>query len=126
MYQDLLTKIHNAQRAGKASMKAPFSNMDMAVAEILVARGFVAAASKKGRTPKRIIEVDMKYTDGAGAITGLKFLSVPSRRLYAGYKDLRRVRQGYGTAVISTPKGIMTADAARKQKLGGELLFEIW
>lgn len=133
MYQDLLTKIHNAQRAGKASMKAQFSNMDMAVAEILAARGFVAAASKKGRTPKRIIEVDLKYTEGAsagggqvGAITGIKFLSVPSRRLYAGYKDLRRVRQGYGTAVISTSKGIMTADAARKQKLGGELLFEIW
>ena len=107
-------------------MKAQFSNMDMAVAEILVARGFVSSASKKGRSPKRIIEVDMKYTDGIGAITGIKFLSVPSRRLYAGYKDLRRVKQGYGTAVISTPKGIMTADAARKQKLGGELLFEIW
>src|SRR6185436_5209297 len=113
MYQDLLTKIHNAQRAGKPSMKAPFSNMDMAVAEILVTRGFVSAAAKKGRSPKRIIEVDMKYTDGVGAITGLKFLSVPSRRLYAGYKDLRKVKQGYGTAVISTPKGIMTADAAR-------------
>lgn len=126
MYQDLLTKIHNAQRAGKTSMKAQFSNMDMAVAEILVARGFVSAAAKKGRSPKRIIEVDMKYTDGSGAITGIKFLSVPSRRLYAGYKDLRRVKQGYGTAVISTPKGIMTADSARKQKLGGELLFEIW
>lgn len=107
-------------------MKAPFSNMDMAVAEILVTRGYVAGAAKKGRSPKRIIEVDLKYTEGAGAITGMKFLSVPSRRLYAGYKDLRRVRQGYGTAVISTPKGIMTADAARKQKMGGELLFEIW
>lgn len=126
MYQDLLTKIHNAQRAGKPSMKAPFSNMDMAVAEILVATGYVAGAAKKGRTPKRIIEVDIKYTEGAGAITGMKFLSVPSRRLYAGYKDLRRVKQGYGTAVISTPKGLMTIANARKQKLGGELLFEIW
>lgn len=133
MYHDLLTKIHNAQRAAKPVVKVPFSNMDMAVAEILVTKGFVAAASKKGRSPKRVIEVDLKYTEGAnagggqaGAITGIKFLSVPSRRMYAGYKDLRRVKQGYGTAVISTPKGLMTADAARKQKLGGELLFEIW
>lgn len=126
MYTDLLTKIHNAQRAKKASLKTPFSGMDFAIAEILAARGFVASVSKKGRTPKRIIEVDLKYTNDQGAITGIKFLSVPSRRIYAGYKDLRKVRQGFGIAVLSTPKGVMTADDARKQKLGGQLLFEIW
>ena len=126
MYHDLLTKIHNAQRAKKATLKMPFSNMDFAVAEILASKGFVAAVNKKGRTPKRVIEVDLKYDNGSGAITGIKFLSVPSRRLYAGYKDLRKVRQGFGVAVLSTPKGIMTAESARKQKLGGQLLFEIW
>ena len=126
MYTDLLTKIHNAQKAKKISLKVPFSNMDMAVADILAAKGFVAAVNKKGRVPKRIIEVDLKYDNERGAISGIKFLSVPSRRRYAGYKELRKVRQGYGVAILSTPKGIMTAQEARKQKLGGQLLFEIW
>lgn len=126
MYTDILTKIHNAQRAKKASVKLPFSTMDMAVAEILAARGFVASAAKKGRAPKRIIEVELKYDGDHGAINGIKFLSVPSRRLYAGYQELRPVRQGYGMAVVSTSKGVMTASEARKQKVGGQLLFEIW
>ncbi len=126
MYTDLLTKIKNAQSAKKASVKVPFSNMDYAVADLLAAKGFVAAANKKGRAPKRIIEVDLKYENERGAISGVKFLSVPSRRLYAGYKDLRKVRQGYGIAILSTPKGILAADDAKKQKIGGQLLFEIW
>lgn len=126
MYTDLLTKIHNAQRAKKPSLKVAFSNADMAVAEILLATGFISAAAKKGRVPKRIIEIEPKYEAGKGAITGMRFLSVPSRRIYAGYADLRPVRQGYGIAVISTPSGVMTARDARKQKVGGQLLFEIW
>ncbi len=126
MYHDLLTKIHNAQRAKKVSVKMHFSNMDFAIAEILAAKGFVASVTKKGRTPKRIIEVDLKYTENQGAITGIRFVSVPSRRLYAGYKNLRSVRQGFGVSVISTPSGIMTADEAKKKKIGGQLLFEIW
>lgn len=126
MYIDLLTKIHNAQRAKKPSLKAAFTTMDMAIAEALVGAGFIAAATKKGRAPKRIIDIDLKYENEKGAITGIKFLSVPSRRLYAGYADLRPVRQGYGVAVLSTPKGIMLSTDARKQKVGGQLLFEIW
>jgi len=126
MYHDLLTKIHNAQRAKKATVKAPFSNLDMAVAEILAAKGFIVAATKKGRMPKRIIEVELKYVGEEGAISGIRFVSVPSRRIYAGYEDLRKVRQGYGTAIISTPAGLMTTGEARKKKVGGQLLFEIW
>jgi small subunit ribosomal protein S8 len=127
MYTDLLTKIKNAQKAKKATLKMAYSNMDMAVAEVLAKTGFIAAATKKGRMPKRIIEIDLKYTaEGQGAIENIKFISVPSRRLYAGYKDLRKVRQGYGIAVLSTPKGIMTGQEARKAKMGGQLLFEIW
>ncbi len=126
MYTDLLTKIHNAQRAKKPTLKVAFSTMDFAVAEILAQKGFLASVTKKGRAPKRVIEVELKYTNEEGAIGGLKFVSVPSRRMYAGYKDLRRVRQGFGTAIISTPKGIMTSEEARKQKIGGQILFEIW
>jgi small subunit ribosomal protein S8 len=82
--------------------------------------------TKRAATPERIIEVELKYEAEKGAINEIKFLSVPSRRLYSGYKDLRPVRQGFGVAIVSTPKGIMTASEARKQKVGGQLLFEIW
>lgn len=127
MYTDFLTKIHNAQRAKKVSVKLPYTNMDMAVAEILVARGFILSATKKGRVPKRIIEVELKYDDnGQGSISSVKFLSVPSRRLYCGYDEMRPVRQGFGMAVVSTSKGLMTSSQARKAKVGGQLLFEIW
>ena len=100
--------------------------MDMIIAELLAKNNFIESAAKKGRMPKRIIEIKLKYSGREGAITGIKFLSKPSRRLYAGYKELRLIKQGYGTAFISTPKGIMSYQDARKQKLGGEILFEIW
>ena len=126
MYIDLLTKVKNAQKAKKASVKMPYSNMDLAVAELLSARGFLGAVTKKGRMPKRVIEIDLKYDGAKGAINGINFLSLPSRRLYAGYAKLRPVKQGFGMGIISTPKGVMTTTQARKQKLGGQLLFEIW
>lgn len=127
MLNNLLISIKNAQKARKESVKLPYSNFDFAVAELLAKSGFVENAAKKGRMPKRIIEVKMKYdTAGQGAITGIKVLSKPSRRLYAGYSELRSVKQGYGVSVVSTSKGLMTASEARKQKVGGQLLFEIW
>lgn len=126
MYIDLLTKLKNAQKAKKASIKLPYSNMDFAIAEILSARGFVGAVTKKGRMPKRVMEVELKYDNGRGALGGVRLLSVPSRRLFAGYQDLKPVKQGYGISILSTPNGILTNSEARKKKVGGQLLFEIW
>ncbi len=127
MLNNLLITIKNAQNARKESVKLPYSNFDFAVAEILAQKGFVDSVAKKGRLPKRIIEVKIKYdAAGKGAIDGLNVLSKPSRRLYSGYSELRSVRQGYGVSVVSTSKGVMTSSEARKQKVGGQLLFEIW
>lgn len=126
MYIDILIQIKNAQNAKKESVKVPFSNMDLAVLEVLEKNKFVESVAKKGRMPKRIIEVRLAYKDGQGAIHGIKFYSKPSRRLYSGYKSIKLVRQGFGLAVLSTPKGIMDGKEARKQKVGGQLLFEIW
>lgn len=130
MYFSLLTTIKNAQAAQKEQVRFPYTKGDLAVAEVLAKKHFVAGVSKKGKGIKKIIEVQLKYEnkDGVrvGAIRGTKFLSKPSRRLYMGYNEVRPVRQGFGTLVLSTPKGILTGSQARKEKVGGEVLFEIW
>jgi small subunit ribosomal protein S8 len=126
MYTDLLVKIKNAQGAKNESLKVPYNNMDMAIAELLAKKGYIESVVKKGRMPKRVIEIRWKYNEGRGAINGTKFLSVPSRRLYVGSKNLRPVKQGYGLGVVTTSKGVMTNEEARRAKVGGQLLFEIW
>lgn len=126
-YIDLITRIKNAQAVKKESLKMPFSRMDMRVAEVLARSGFIKSVDKKGRMPKRVIEVKLKYdADDKGVINGVKLISKPSRRIYSGYKELRLIKSGYGVSVISTPKGIMNNREARRHKLGGEVLFEIW
>ena len=127
MYTDLITRIRNAQQAKKEFVKLMFSNSNFAIAELLARKHFVESAAKKGRLPKRVIEIKLRYDkDGKGAIAGARFVSKSSLRKYIGYKDLRGVKQGFGISVISTPQGIMTGSEARKAKVGGELLFEIW
>jgi small subunit ribosomal protein S8 len=123
MYIDLLTQIKNAQAAGRKSFKFRFSKMDAAIADLLVKRGFLKRAEVKGRLPKRVIEVELNPDR---KIQGVKFLSKPSRHLYSGYKDLRPIKGGFGLIVLSTPKGILSDREAKKQKVGGEVLFEIW
>lgn len=123
MYYDMLIRIKNAQAAKKRSLKIPYSKMDLAVAEVLVARNYLKGAARKGRGAKRIIDIALPETP---AIHGIRMVSTPSRAIYAGYKDVRRVKSGYGLAVLTTPKGVLAGDAARKEKVGGKILFEIW
>lgn len=126
MYIDLLTKIKNAQKAKLPNVKVPFSKMDLAVAELLAKHKFIDAVEKKGRMPKRILDIKLRYTNGAGVIGGVEFLTKPSRRLYGGYKDIKKTLSGYGILVMSTPKGILEGEEAKKEKVGGALLFKIW
>lgn len=123
MYIDLIIKIKNAQRAGQNSLKTFYSKMDLAIAEILAENKYLAGVEKKGRLPKRILEIKINEHK---TINGIKLISRPSRRIYASYQNLKPVRQGYGLGIISTSKGIMTTKEAKKQKVGGQLLFEIW
>lgn len=123
MYIDVLIKMKNAEQAGKRSMKVRFSRMDYAVLEELKRYGFVKKAEVKGRPPKKIIEVIFSKER---RIQGLKLLSKPSVRRYAGYEDFKKVKGGHGILVVSTSKGIMSGVRARKEKVGGQLLFEIW
>ncbi|MDP2629510.1 MAG: 30S ribosomal protein S8 [Candidatus Harrisonbacteria bacterium] len=127
MYTDILTQIKNAQAVKKAKLKVPFSNMNLAILATMERAGFLSGVSKKGRMPKRVLEIELKYdAKGEGAIHGVRFNSKPSRRLYAGYREFRPVRQGYGAAIVSSSQGIMTAQEAKRKKVGGQLLFEIW
>ncbi len=123
MYTDFLIKIKNARMAEKKVLKAKFTKMDKAIAEILAMVNFVEKIEVKGKSAKKIIEIEL---DGKRRINGLKFLSRPSLRRYVGYKELRAPKGGRGLLVVSTSKGIMTSIEARKQKVGGQLLFEIW
>src|SRR3989339_342929 len=126
MYIDLLTQIKNAQAVKKESIKVPYTKNDERILEILTSRKYITAYDKKGRTPKRVLSIDLKYNDGQGAIEGVRFVSRPSIHIYKGCDEIRPVKNGRGLAVVSTPKGIMTGEQARKEKVGGEIFFEIW
>ncbi len=126
MYIDLLTKLKNAQKAKLPNIKAAFSQMDLAIAELLAKHKFIDSVEKKGRMPKRVLDIKLRYVNGEGVIGGVEFLSKPSRRLYSGYKDIKKVLSGYGVLVVSTPRGILEGGEARKEKVGGALLFKIW
>ena len=123
---DMLTSLRNALSVGKAVVKVPFSNLKYEIAKILEREGFIEKAEKKGKRQKRFIEITLKYTDNQPAISGLKKISKPGQRIYSGWREIKRVKGGYGIAIISTSKGLMTDKEARKQKLGGEIICEVW
>jgi len=121
-----LVRIKNAQQAGKKTLKATFSNMDFDIAKILVETGYLKGVKKKTIDKKNFLEIELVPKGDIKAMRDFKFLSKPGRRFYVGYRALKPVKQGYGLAVLSTPKGIMTNIGARKNKVGGEYLFQIW
>ena len=110
----------------KKMVRLPFSNMDLAVAKILVQAHYLREARKKVIDKKSFLEIDLPSKGSGGTLNDFKIFSKPGRRLYKNYRNLKPVRQGYGLAVLSTPKGIMDNIEARKNKVGGEYLFEIW
>ncbi len=126
MYHNLLVNIKNASRAKKETVQMPFSNFDFAVARFLLGAGFVAAVDKKNMGKKSYLEMKLRYRDGVSAFTDFRLISKPSRRFYIGYRDLQSVKQGYGLAAISTPEGVLSNNEARKKKVGGEYLFQVW
>ena len=124
---DFLTRLRNASKAGLAACVAPHSTLKESLAVILQAEGFVREVSTgtDDRGHKTLI-VAMKYVDGAPVITGLKRASTPGRRLYFGYDELPRVLNGLGLSIVSTSKGLMKDQDARRNKLGGELVCTVW
>lgn len=119
---DLLVRLQNASRVGKTSVSVPFSKMKEAIAVVLSKEGYIGEADKKNHT----LTIPLSYKNGTPVITGVKRVSKPSRRMYMGVRDVRPVKRGHGLLVLSTPKGIMTGNQARAERVGGEVLFEIW
>ena len=124
---DMLTVIRNAQAVNKEKVIFPFSNFKYEIAAVLEKEGFVKKVEKRGRKDKTKIEIILKYDKtGEPAILGLKKISKPGQRIYKGHKDISAVRSGYGIAIISTPSGLVTDREARKKKIGGEVICEVW
>ena len=123
---DMLNRIRNAQAVQKETVEVPFSNMNLEIAKILEKNDFVGKAEKKGKKTKKIIEIPLKYDGKTPVVSGLKVISKPGQRIYVQSKNIKNVRGGYGIAIVSTSKGLMTNKEARKQKVGGELICEVW
>jgi len=123
---DMLNRIKNAQAVSHPMVEVPFSNFKYEIAKILEKHGFIEKVEKKGRKVKRVIVITLKYRDKTPAILGLKRVSKPGQRIYLDSTQIKRVKGGYGMAIISTSKGLMIDKEARKQRLGGEILCEMW
>ena len=124
---DLITRLKNAGAVKHANVSVPFSNFKLAIAEKLKEQGFVKAVEKKGKKVKKTLDIVLAYdASGAPRIHGVKRISKPGRRMYKSVFEIRPVRYGHGSLFLSTPEGIKTDKEAKKEKMGGEALFEIW
>lgn len=123
---DMLTRIRNAQMVRKESVSLPYSKMKERIAQILKEEGYVRSVNVSEETGRKEIVIDLKYVERKPAIRELKRVSTPGRRVYANKGNLPFVYDNLGIAIISTSKGVMTNREARKQKVGGEVLCEIF
>ena len=124
---DMLTRIRNAGSAKHESVDVPASKMKKAIAQILLDEGYIKSFQLIEDGGQGVIRVTLKYLPGTEkAIQGLRRVSKPGLRVYAGADELPSVLRGLGIAIISTSKGIMTDKAARKEHVGGEVLAFVW
>ena len=123
---DMLIRIKNAGTAGKTVTEMPYSKLKEAIAVVLFKQGYIASYEKKGKKVQKTLEVGIAYDGKKERVAGVARVSKPSRRVYMKADEIKKIKNGYGLLVMSTPKGIMTGDEARKAQVGGEALFKIW
>ena len=124
---DMLTRIRNANDAKHATVDIPASNMKKSIADILVEEGYVKGYQIVENGSQGLIRITLKYAEGKQkVIRGIRRVSKPGLRIYAGYEDMPKVMNGLGIAIVSTSKGIMTDKKARANKIGGEVLAFVW
>jgi small subunit ribosomal protein S8 len=123
---DLITRIRNAQMRHKSKVSTPGSNLRSRVLEVLKSEGYIrgyASVEKDGRSE---LEIELKYFEGTPVIKEIERVSKPGRRVYASVKNLPRINNGLGVAIVSTPKGVMADHEARDANVGGEILFTVF
>ena len=123
---DMLTRIRNASAAKHSTVDIPASNMKKAIAEILLQEGYIKNYQLINDGVQGVIKVTLKYNGNEKAIAGLRRVSKPGLRVYAGADELPYVLRGLGVAIISTSKGILTDKKARESNVGGEVLAFVW
>jgi small subunit ribosomal protein S8 len=125
---DMLTRIRNAAKARHARVELPASKLKIEIARVLKEEGFISTYKVVDESKTRkALRLFLKYTpDKSSVISDLRRISRPGSRRYVGVAEIRPVFGGLGVSILSTPRGVMTGRTARKQRLGGELLCEIW
>jgi small subunit ribosomal protein S8 len=123
---NFLVKLNNAARAGLPSISVPYSKFMFAVAEVLRREGFLESVIRKSKKSGKPFEAVLAYRGKEPVFGGYRRISRISRRLYVKNHDIFPVRGGFGKLVLTTTKGVLTGDEARKARIGGEPLFEVW
>ena len=122
---DMLTRIRNGQAAQKPAVTSPASRLRENVLEVLAREGYIRGYNRE-EGPHGALSIELKYHNGAPVIRQLKRVSRPGRRVYSGVKDLPRVYNGLGIAILSTPRGVMSDSEAREAHVGGEILCTVF
>lgn len=122
---NMLTSIRNAASIGRKSVVVPHSNLKARIAEVLLKHGYLSAVRTLDEGTTKHLELELAYNGEQAAIRSIRRLSTPGLRRYKKASDLPRPRGGFGIVVVSTPKGIMTTDQARRERAGGELILEV-
>jgi small subunit ribosomal protein S8 len=125
---DMLSTIKNAFSVRKPFVEVPYSKQKEQIAKVLEERGFISKVKvfSEKNSPIKGLHIDLAYTDDLSTIKDLRRVSKPGRRIYKEALDLNYVKSGHGILVVSTSRGIMSGEEARKKKLGGEVLCEVW
>lgn len=123
---DMLIQIKNAALARRREVKLPLSKAKRAVAEILKKEGYLTAVRETVTESRPTLHLELAYEDATPVLSGVKRVSKPGLRRYIGRQDIPRVMGGMGTAILSTPQGVMSGRDAQKQGVGGEFLCEVW
>jgi small subunit ribosomal protein S8 len=123
---DLLARIRNAQLRNKSKVTSPSSKLRESVLEVLKSEGYIRGYAVVERDGRAEIEVELKYFDGEPVIREIERISKPGRRVYTSVKNLPRINNGLGVAIVSTPKGVMADHDARDANVGGEILFTVF
>lgn len=122
---DMLTRIRNAHMVEKKEVAIPASNLKAAIASVLQQEGYIESFAVDGENAAKTLTIKLKYYDGKPVIAELQRISKPSLRVYAGKDEMPSVMNGLGIVVVSTPKGVMTGQAASAQNVGGEVLCSV-